>query len=241
MLYRVTVCAAFVLCLLICSAAADDMTSPLPAPAVTIKSAPQLFGLDAEPTAEGPISTKWSGAEAEIHAETEVLSQCRQGAWCPPAALRFLSIVDEGRSRTGRARVGVINRAINMAIVPTSDWSQWGVEDRWSGPLETFTTGRGDCEDYAIAKYVALRAAGLAEDDVKLVVIRDTAAEEDHAVVAVRLDDGWVVLDNRWLALVHDNEIWDAIPLFVLDDSGVRQFVATASVRKAEDIASGAF
>ena len=43
-----------------------------------------------------------------------------------------------------------------------SDLAQWGVIDRWSAPLETFTTGRGDCEDYAIAKYVALTAAGVA-------------------------------------------------------------------------------
>ena len=39
--------------------------------------------------------------------------------------------------------------------------AQWGVPDRWSPPLETLATGRGDCEDYAIAKYVALTAAGI--------------------------------------------------------------------------------
>ena len=53
------------------------------------------------------------------------------------------------------ARTAALNRAINLAIIPTSDLVQWGVVDRWSAPLETFTTHRGDCEDYAIAKYVA--------------------------------------------------------------------------------------
>ena len=43
-------------------------------------------------------------------------------------------------------------------------------------PLETFTTGRGDCEDYTIAKYVALRAAGIAQEDVKLIVVSDISA-----------------------------------------------------------------
>jgi len=244
MFCRVAACAAFVLLLLTCAAAADEAVLAQPAPSVTAKSvkfAPQLFGLEAEPIAGGTIWTEWSGVEAAIRAEIEVLSQCRQGARCPQAALRFLSIVDEGRARTGRARVGVINRAINLAIVPTSDWSQWGVADHWSSPLETFTTGRGDCEDYAIAKYVALRAVGLTEDEVKLVVVRDTAVAQNHAVVAVRLDDGWVVLDNRWLALVHDNEMRRTTPLFVLDDSGVRQFVAATSTRKDEEIVSGAF
>jgi predicted transglutaminase-like cysteine proteinase len=119
--------------------------------------------------------------------------------------------------------------------------AQWGVADRWSAPLETFTTRRGDCEDYAIAKYVALRAAGLAEADVKLVVVRNTAAGVDHAVVAVRLDDAWIILDNRWLPLVHDREMPRTTPLFVLDDNGVRQFVAPGSMAKLQEIAPGSY
>ncbi len=82
--------------------------------------------------------------------------------------------------------------------------AQWGVPDRWSAPLETFATKKGDCEDYAIAKYVALTEAGIAADDVKLIIIRNTAANEDHAVTAVRLDGAWIILDNRWLSLVED-------------------------------------
>ena len=72
------------------------------------------------------------------------------------AAKKFLDVIADGRAHDGRARIGVINRAINLAIRPTSDLAQWGVADRWSAPLETLASGRGDCEDYAIAKYVAL-------------------------------------------------------------------------------------
>jgi predicted transglutaminase-like cysteine proteinase len=202
---------------------------------------PGPFGLNAKPVAAGEILTKWSGVVAEIRADDEVLARCREGASCPSAARRFLAIIDEGRARNGRARIGIINRAINLAIIPTSDVAQWGVADRWSAPLETFTTRRGDCEDYAIAKYVALRAAGVAEEDVKLVVVRDTAAEENHAMVAVRLDGGWIILDNRSLALVRDNEMSWATPLLVLDDNGVRQFVAPGSIAKLQEIAPGSF
>ena len=118
---------------------------------------------------------------------------------------------------------------------------QWGVADRWSAPFETFTTRRGDCEDYAIAKYVALRAAGVAEAGVKLVVVHNTAAGEDHAVVAVRLDGAWIILDNRWLPLVRDREMPRATPLFVLDDNGARRFVAPGSIAKLPEIAPSAF
>jgi len=118
------------------------------------------FGLNAVPVADGELLTNWSGVEADIRAESEILAQCRENiVLCPPAARTLLAIVAQGRAHTGRARIGVINRAINLAIHPMSDLAQWGVEDRWTAPLATLTTGFGDCEDYAIAKYVALMQA----------------------------------------------------------------------------------
>ncbi len=198
-----------------------------------INGASQPFGLDAKPVATTALVAKWNAVEAAIHADAEILARCRNDGPCPQAARRFLAIIDAGRARSGRSRIGVINRAINLAIVPTSDWVQWGVADHWSAPLETFTTQRGDCEDYAIAKYVALRAADVAEADVKLIVVRNVPANEDHAVVAVRLDGVWTILDNRWLALVRDRDIWRAIPRFVLDEAGVREFELPQSAGSA--------
>jgi predicted transglutaminase-like cysteine proteinase len=189
------------------------------------------FGLAAISVTGGNVLTKWHGVEADIRAEKKVLARCRDAIErCPAAAQNFLAIIAQGRAQTGRTRIGVINRAINLAIEPMSDLAQWGVPDRWSAPLETFTTGRGDCEDYAIAKYVALTAAGIVPEDVKLVIVRNTALGEDHAVVAVRLDGAWIVLDNRWLTLVADNEMEQVIPRFVLDGDGVRQFLQPALV-----------
>ena len=188
------------------------------------------FGLNTVPVASGEVLTKWSGVEADIRAENEILSRCRASAeLCPAAARRFLAIVAQGRAQTGRARIGIINRAINLAIRPMSDLAQWGVIDRWSAPLVTLTTGRGDCEDYAIAKYVALTEAGVAAEDVKLVIVRDLAVGGEHAVVAARLDGHWIILDNRWLMLVEDSQIRQMVPLFVLDQTGVRKFAPTVT------------
>lgn len=206
----------------------------------TIASEVEPFGLHAQPVLTGEILLKWGGVEAQIAAETQVLARCRGGAFrCPRAAQHFLAIIDQGRERNGRARIGVINREINLSIVPTTDLAQWGVVDRWSAPLETFSTGRGDCEDYAIAKYVALGAAGVSQKDIRLVVVRDNAARESHAVVAVRLDGDWVILDNRRLALVRDREMWRATPLFELDGNGVRRFVDPEPTATVKRVSSG--
>jgi predicted transglutaminase-like cysteine proteinase len=195
-------------------------------PAPTI---PEPFGLDVLPVTGGEVLTKWNGVVADIRAEGDILTRCRDAAQlCTAAAQKFLAVIADGRAHHGRARIGIINRAINLAIRPTSDLAQWGVVDRWSAPLVTLTTGRGDCEDYAIAKYVALTEAGVGEDDVKLIIVRDLATGEDHAVVTARVDDKWIVLDNRRLTLLEDVDMPRVLPLFVLGHDGVKQFTPTA-------------
>ena len=188
------------------------------------QQAPPIFGMETEPVA-GEVAAKWRAVEADIDREQQVLARCRAQEACPVVAQNLLDIVAEGAGRSGLARVGLINRAVDLAITPTSDEAQWGVADRWSPPFETLQTHRGDCEDYAIVKYVALLQAGLSHDDVKIVILRNLLPKEDHAAVAARVDGQWLILDNRRLALVRDTEMVGSIPEFVLDEGGTRRFV----------------
>jgi predicted transglutaminase-like cysteine proteinase len=121
------------------------------------------FGLPASVVFGGGLRAKWLGVARTIDDERVQLALCdgdREGC-ASDAALKLLAIVDSGRARDGRARLGEINRAINLAIRPTSDLAQYGEIDVWSSPLVTLAKGAGDCEDYAIAKFVALRLAGV--------------------------------------------------------------------------------
>jgi predicted transglutaminase-like cysteine proteinase len=186
------------------------------------------FGLNTIPVASGEVLSKWSSVEADTRSESEILSRCRANAErCSTAARKFLAIVAQGRAQTGRARIGIINRAINLSIRPMSDLAQCGVIDRWSAPLVTLTTGRGDCEDYAIAKYVALKEVGVAVEDLRIILVRDRAVGGEHGIVAIRFDGRWIILDNRWLALIEDSQMRRVVPMFVLDQTGVRKFIPT--------------
>jgi predicted transglutaminase-like cysteine proteinase len=216
------------------SAAPDRPNAVLPRIEIPRNDLPHIdaaFRFDILSVKDGDVVAKWNGVKSAMRAESVIFARCRANAdTCPTAAKRFLDIVDQGRALTGRARIGVINRAINLAIEPTSDMAQWGVPDRWSAPLETFSTLKGDCEDYAIAKYVALTEAGIADEDVKLIIVHNTAANEDHAVTAVRLDGTWIILDNRWLRLVEDKAMPQAVPLFALGSEGIRQYLPNVLV-----------
>jgi predicted transglutaminase-like cysteine proteinase len=116
-----------------------------------------------------------------------------------------------------------------------SDLAQYGEIDVWSSPLVTFTNGTGDCEDYAIAKFVALRQAGISPDDLRIVIMRDTIRGEDHAVAAARLDGHWLTLDNRRMAMVEDAHVRNYRPLFVIDQYGVMQYVDAPLLAGAPD------
>ena len=144
----------------------DDSLQAVRQDAVTEsdQQAPPIFGMETEPVA-GEVAAKWRAVEADIDREQQVLARCREQEACPVVAQNLLDIVAEGAGRSGLARVGLINRAVDLAITPTSDEAQWGVADHWSPPFETLQTHRGDCEDYAIVKYVALLQAGLPHHD----------------------------------------------------------------------------
>jgi predicted transglutaminase-like cysteine proteinase len=173
-----------------------------------------------EATAPQDLSAKWREVRRAIASETDTLARCQVRHCQDVAARRFLAIAALAHAQPGRARLGVANRAINLAVRPMSDLVQYGVDDRWATPLETLARGAGDCEDYAIAKYAVLRAAGVDEDDLRLIVVRDTKQREDHAVVAARLEGRWLVLDNRRMRMLELNEIPDYVPLFALGADG---------------------
>jgi predicted transglutaminase-like cysteine proteinase len=184
------------------------------------------FGLIAYPLSFGGLHEKWRGVERKLDDERVQLALCDgdRERCAAPAALQFLAIVDNAREQDGRGRLGHINRAINLAIRPMSDLAQYGEIDVWSSPLATFYRGAGDCEDYAIAKFAALSLAGIAPDDLRIVVMRNTILGEDHAVAAVRLDGHWLMLDNQRMAMVEDSDVRSFRPLFVIGRSGVMKY-----------------
>jgi predicted transglutaminase-like cysteine proteinase len=232
--------------MLACAMAWLGPATELTAGTLDLLGSPEIAGSSAEPfgfltsaLSRGGLLEKWLNVERRLDDERVQLTLCEwdRERCVSPAALRFLAIVDNAKARDGRARLGEINRAINLAIRPVSDLAQWGEIDVWSSPLVTFASGAGDCEDYAIAKYVALRQAGLSPEDLRIVILRDTISGEAHAVAAARLDGRWLMLDNRRMAMIEDANVRNYRPLFVIGQSGVLQYVDPTLVASATDAA----
>ena len=197
------------------------------------RAAPQFTAEpQASPVQPSDVPAKWRELQSRILEDEKQISACRQNeSLCSDAARQFLSIVELGKTHEGRAQVGLINRAINMSIRPASDWAQYGYADYWASPLQTLNSGAGDCEDYAIVKYVAFRQLGFDAGDLRLVIVHDDKHEADHAIVAVRSEQQWLILDNRTMAILKAEDVGHYHPLFALDQQGVRKITTSASNR----------
>jgi predicted transglutaminase-like cysteine proteinase len=137
---------------------------------------------------------------------------------CPEVST-LMKIVDEAYAYQGKALLGHLNRSINLLIK--------GVPGDWTGPLEAITMRRGDCKSYSIAKYAAVRVAGISPDYVRLVIVHNKRDNEDHMVVAVFQDKEWLILDNLTMLVLPDSEKRHYEPTAVLDYISVRRYLST--------------
>ncbi|WP_431102237.1 transglutaminase-like cysteine peptidase [Roseateles noduli] len=71
-----------------------------------------------------------------------------------------------------RDRLTAVNNFFNQRVAFKDDIEVWGQVDYWATPLELLDKGAGDCEDYAIAKYMSLLSAGVPQSKLRMVYVR---------------------------------------------------------------------
>ena len=196
------------------------------------------FGVATVPAPDHPYAIHWRKVQDDWAVESKILDRCRaEPVHCPSReALQFLTIIGEARMQTGRAQIAYVNRALNLAIRYMSDPKNYGVPEVWTAPLATLANGAGDCTDYAIAKYFALGEVGVPENDRRLLVVSQKLRGGEHAVLAVRENPRWLILDNQRMTIVADAEANQYVPLLVFDHNGVRRFVAPVRAQLMSDL-----
>ncbi|MFA6267747.1 MAG: transglutaminase-like cysteine peptidase [Pseudolabrys sp.] len=205
--------------------------SGLNAQAASPEDSDEPFGLATREAQQGPLWVTWRHLQAELQSDSRTVAQCRaEPLSCTEAAQRFMAIVKQGAGFDGAGHIGRINRAVNLAIRPVT-----GTADQpgWTSPLASLKAGRGNCKQFAVLKYAALLDAGIAPNDLRLVIVsvkqlqKPASHAASHLVVAVRVQAHWLILDNRTLVISDSRTLLDRLePLFTLDNRGVRQFVS---------------
>ncbi len=148
-----------------------------------------------------------------------------------PAAVAALaplqSLLRDAAAMDDLARLQAVNRFFNDRIAFATDLVAWGQEDYWASPLETLGQGRGDCEDYAIAKYASLLASGVAPQRLRLVYVRAQigAQAQAHMVLAYQASDADapLILDNLRADVLPAHQRPDLTPVFSFSTEGLWQ------------------
>lgn len=97
-----------------------------------------------------------------------------------------------------------------------SDNANYGMNDYWATPVEFFQRG-GDCEDYAIAKYTALRALGVPESRLRIAIVQDLQKNVPHAILIVYTDQGAMILDNQIKTAIAAEKVRHYKPIFSIN------------------------
>lgn len=118
--------------------------------------------------------------------------------------------VAEARAAPPGKAIDHVNRIVNK-VRYSPDSRVWGRSDYWAAPSELFTRG-GDCEDFAIAKYMLLKDLGVSASRMRIIITRD------HAVLAVNDNGQTRILDNRRSQTYRLNSAMVTRAVFVIND-----------------------
>ena len=154
---------------------------------------------------------KWGDMLARWHNAAPCDSdECTTDGW--PDLLAEL----QGKDRM--TQIKEVNRFFNSERYIV-DMKNWGVEDYWATPYQ-FLKMDGDCEDYAIAKFMALKALGIPPEDMRVLALRDLNLDVGHAVLIVYEGDTPLLLDNQIKTVVPANSVRHYLPIFSLSETG---------------------
>lgn len=139
--------------------------------------------------------------------------------------LDWQRIMVDHREDSDAQKLQIVNDFFNSALAFKSDISHWFREDYWATPIESLVTGGGDCEDYAIAKYLTLRALGIADEKLKITYVQmdDEGQSLSHMVLAYydRPRAVPLILDNLNPKILKATERRDLEPIYSFNGLGL--------------------
>ncbi len=139
---------------------------------------------------------QWVRVLKKMKLETDLLSKCtRDRNACGKYALHpWHDTIKKAQGQSRSKTLQAINKGFNRWPYKY-DQELYGVSEYWASPME-FLRRSGDCEDYSIAKYFALRELGFDKDQLRVVILYDRIRNIGHAVLAVYERNDILVLDS---------------------------------------------
>jgi predicted transglutaminase-like cysteine proteinase len=159
----------------------------------------------------------------------------RAGPAAVAAITPLQALLNRGVGQDDASRLLAVNEFFNLRIDFNSDQDVWGQPDYWATPMQSLAAGRGDCEDYVIAKYTVLLAMGVSRQRLRLVYVRARLPDEPaliaHMVLAYYATPMGepLLLDNLRADVLPASQRNDLTPVFSFNSEGLWQGVGQST------------
>lgn len=157
------------------------------------------------------------GNVAKSDAERRIV-QRRLGGW------RELITAEKNRALAEADKLRTVNDFVQETPF-FCDPVMWCAEDFWARPAELLANDGGDCEDFSIAKFFALRSLGVAEERLRVVyaVYQKPGFTGAHMVLAYypTPDAEPLILDNLNHNVLPASRRTDLVPVFSFNSQGL--------------------
>jgi predicted transglutaminase-like cysteine proteinase len=164
-----------------------------------------------------------AGADGPVldQATLQAVAQ-RHGALAADRLRAWQTLIDDHRDRPLATRLQATNDFFNR-LEFVDDIAHWGRADYWATPVEFLTSGGGDCEDFAIAKYFTLLELGVPESRLQITYVKSIRLNQAHMVLAYYPTPAAdpLVLDNLMTDVLPGSARSDLIPVYSFNGYGL--------------------
>ena len=178
----------------------------------------------------------WSLAQIQLD-KMQALAQQRYGPVAVESVMQWRKLMEEAKALSEDEKLKLVNVFFNRRIRYASDQDVWGQNDYWASPLEFMGKSAGDCEDYAIAKYITLQMVGVPTEKLRMIYVRarfggsGSTNSEAHMVLGYYANpsDEPLILDSLVGSIRPAASRSDLMPIFSFNTQGLWVGGATTS------------
>ena len=166
--------------------------------------------------------------------KTQALALQRYGERAAQTIAAWRQLIEETRTLPDNDKVNKVNTFFNRRVLFKPDMEVYNQEDYWATPLEFMGNGAGDCEDFAISKYMTLQMLGIGNEHLRLVYVCykvGTTTPIAHMVLGYypQPTEEPLILDNLISSVRPASMRTDLSPVFSFNSDGLWVGSATAS------------
>ena len=148
--------------------------------------------------------------------------------------LAINKLLVELKGQAVQRQLAEVNRFFNQ-FEYAEDRDHWGEQDYWATPGEFLATHKGDCEDFVIAKYFALRKLGIPDERLYLTYVKALKQDVAHMVLSYFPTPASIpqVLDNYNPVIVSADKRTDLLPVYSFNAKSLFLSNASAGLGKS--------